>query len=306
MISSRQIKPLNIAHRGARAFAPENTLAAFALANRFGCDMIELDVRLSKDGAVIVYHDDHLKRCTDAVKKFPDRADYLVSGFTVQELKMLDAGSWFLEQLSMPEEKREGYLKCLSEKELDSFIGPEQRKHFANGDITIPTLAEALSLANELALSVNVELKSCGDNNSRLVYGSLEDIEKSNIGDRVLISSFDLDLIEMTRSLSEHIRTAALVDLPLRNPLTTLRRLKASAYNMNCYHGYQSEGYRSKAGRRYLKHIEKIRTAGFDVNVWTCNNVEEMKGLFAAGASGVISDFPNRFNEAWAEFAQAG
>ena len=60
---------LNIAHRGARAFAPENTLAAFRKAKRLGCQMFEIDVRMSKDGELIVHHDEQLTRCTDVISK---------------------------------------------------------------------------------------------------------------------------------------------------------------------------------------------------------------------------------------------
>ena len=50
------------AHRGASAYAPENTLAAFDLAQRLGADGIELDVQLTKDGEVVVIHDETIDR----------------------------------------------------------------------------------------------------------------------------------------------------------------------------------------------------------------------------------------------------
>lgn len=56
--------PPIIGHRGATAFAPENTLASFALAAELGCRMVEFDVRLSGDGVPVVFHDDTLERCT--------------------------------------------------------------------------------------------------------------------------------------------------------------------------------------------------------------------------------------------------
>ena len=55
-------KPLNIAHRGGAGLRPENTLAAFAHALDIGVDGFELDVQLAKDGTVVVFHDDALKR----------------------------------------------------------------------------------------------------------------------------------------------------------------------------------------------------------------------------------------------------
>src|SRR5438128_3008481 len=80
---------LNIAHRGARAFAPENTLEAIAAAASFGCHMVELDVHLSRDGEPIVVHDDDLVRCSNVREVFPGRGPWFVSDFTTQEIAKL-------------------------------------------------------------------------------------------------------------------------------------------------------------------------------------------------------------------------
>lgn len=75
------------AHRGASAFAPENTLASFRLAESLDADGIELDVHLSSDGVPVVIHDETLERTTDG------RGN--VARMTVDRLQQLDAGSWF-------------------------------------------------------------------------------------------------------------------------------------------------------------------------------------------------------------------
>ncbi|HBB18288.1 MAG TPA: glycerophosphodiester phosphodiesterase [Syntrophus sp. (in: bacteria)] len=75
------------AHRGFSGTAPENTLAAFRAAIDTGCDMIELDVHLSRDNQVVVIHDDTLERTTSGRGNVADQ--------TYAELKRLDAGSWF-------------------------------------------------------------------------------------------------------------------------------------------------------------------------------------------------------------------
>ena len=79
-----------IAHRGASAVAPENTLAAFETATAMGADGIELDCQLSKDGHLVVIHDPTLERTTGR--------SGLVKDFTLAELKQLDAGAWFDQQ----------------------------------------------------------------------------------------------------------------------------------------------------------------------------------------------------------------
>jgi glycerophosphoryl diester phosphodiesterase len=81
------IRTLNIAHRGASSLAPENTMAAFRKAVELGADGIELDVQMTKDGKLVVIHDEQLDRTTNG-KGF-------VKDFTLAEIKDLDAGSWF-------------------------------------------------------------------------------------------------------------------------------------------------------------------------------------------------------------------
>jgi glycerophosphoryl diester phosphodiesterase len=76
-----------MAHRGYSSKAPENTMPAFELALEAGSGGIELDVHLTKDGEVVVIHDDVLDRTTNG--KGP------VASFTMAELKQVDAGSWF-------------------------------------------------------------------------------------------------------------------------------------------------------------------------------------------------------------------
>lgn len=74
-------------HRGARGYAPENTMKSFLMAAEMGVDGVELDVHLSKDGELVVIHDDMVDRTTDGHGRVRD--------FTVGELKKLDAGSKF-------------------------------------------------------------------------------------------------------------------------------------------------------------------------------------------------------------------
>lgn len=85
----------DVAHRGASAYAPENTLAAFRAAKTRGADYFELDVQQTKDDVPIIMHDATLSRTTDAGKVFPHRSPWRVGDFTLAEVKRLDAGSWF-------------------------------------------------------------------------------------------------------------------------------------------------------------------------------------------------------------------
>ena len=77
---------IKIAHRGSSGSYPENTRLAFEKALEAGADMIEMDCQLSKDGHVVVFHDERLNR-TAKVKGY-------VKGKTLKQLKKLDVGAW--------------------------------------------------------------------------------------------------------------------------------------------------------------------------------------------------------------------
>jgi glycerophosphoryl diester phosphodiesterase len=99
--------PWLVAHRGASAYAPENTVPAFRLAAAQGATFVEFDLRLTKDRQLICLHDESLERTTNVEEVFPDRfrttrgADgaptrrWMLADFTLAELRTLDAGSWF-------------------------------------------------------------------------------------------------------------------------------------------------------------------------------------------------------------------
>ncbi len=81
-----------IAHRGASALAPENTLAAFRKASEIGATWVEFDVMLAVDGEVVVIHDETLSRTTNAKG--------CVADYPYSYLQTLDAGSWFAPEFS--------------------------------------------------------------------------------------------------------------------------------------------------------------------------------------------------------------
>lgn len=84
--------PFIIAHRGGAKLAPENTLAAIRQAVELGVDMIEIDVILSKDGEIIVIHDDKIDRTTNG--------EGVVKEMTLDQIRQYDAGSWFDESFA--------------------------------------------------------------------------------------------------------------------------------------------------------------------------------------------------------------
>jgi glycerophosphoryl diester phosphodiesterase len=99
-----QSRGLLVAHRGASAYAPEHTLAAYRLAIDQRADYVEQDLAVTRDGVLICLHDDTLERTTNVEEVFPERASvdaasgrqqWLAIDFTLEEIKRLDAGTWF-------------------------------------------------------------------------------------------------------------------------------------------------------------------------------------------------------------------
>jgi glycerophosphoryl diester phosphodiesterase len=84
-----------IAHRGASHHAPESTRPAYELAIELGADYLEVDLQRTKDGQLVVFHDDDLSAKSDIGAVYPDRANEPMSQFTFAELRVLDVGSWF-------------------------------------------------------------------------------------------------------------------------------------------------------------------------------------------------------------------
>lgn len=104
VVMAQSPKKVLVAHRGASAYAPEHTLAAYRLAIEQGADFVEQDLAVTRDGVLICLHDESLERTTDVEQQFPDRAtvaaesgrrQWLAADFTLAEIKRLDAGSWF-------------------------------------------------------------------------------------------------------------------------------------------------------------------------------------------------------------------
>jgi len=160
---------LTIAHRGASALAPENTPAAFRAALRAGVDLIEMDLRLSRDGEVVVFHDRLLDRTTDGTGPVGER--------TLAELKKLDAGSWFSPDFSGER------IPVLGE--VLKLAGP------AGGGLYL-----------ELKIDRGEE-KTRGD----LVARTGEILRNNPFPGRLLLASFDLPAVRMARGLLPAVRT---------------------------------------------------------------------------------------------------
>jgi len=171
---------LIIAHRGASAVAPENTLAAFARAMTDGADGIELDVRLSCDGVPMVIHDETLLR-TGLRRES-------VAEMNARRLGEVDVSSWF--NRAHPQHAREDYAReC------------------------VPTLYQVLSLFQDRDARLYVEMKTGADEGfADLTQAVAQLIKDYRLHSRVVVVSFDLAAIAHIKRIDSAIRTGALFE----------------------------------------------------------------------------------------------
>jgi glycerophosphoryl diester phosphodiesterase len=251
---------LNIAHRGASGHAPENTLPAFELAVKQGAHMFELDVHLSADGHVVVHHDDDVLRCSDARQRFPGRASYFISDFSLAELQTLDAGS----------------------------------QHAGAAATKLPTLDEVLALAKSAKRFVNIELKTIPRLYRALVPRVFESLDRLDMRGQVLISSFDHQALLEVRAHCERVATGVLCSGRLARVPEYLALLDADAYHPSCWSTCDSMGLHAVDSALDMTTIDALRRAGKHINVWTCNEPDQMNKLLVAGVTGIVTDYPDR------------
>jgi glycerophosphoryl diester phosphodiesterase len=162
---------LVVAHRGASGTAPENTLTAIRLALEAGAEMIEIDVQITTDDQIAVFHDPTLERTTNGHGE--------ISPFSYEELKKLDAGSWF----------------------ADRFRGER-----------IPLLDEVFQLIRGKAC-INVEIKppAAGEDWRKRINLITAATTAAAMTPFTLFSSFHHDTLRYLNSLQQGFHTAALL-----------------------------------------------------------------------------------------------
>jgi len=287
--------PILVAHRGARAYAPENTIAAFAKARGMGCEMIELDVHLSRDGQLVVHHDDDLLRCTDARERFPGRGDCFVSDFTLAEIKSLDAGAWFAAEIALPAERRQPFLRPLTPAERAAHIEEADLRACLEGRVKVPTLDEALAFAGAAGLSVNVEIKSIPRMYPGIASKVVGEVLAHGMAERVVVSSFDHQQLVEAKRLEPRLITGVLTSDRLARIGDYLTLLGADAYHPGCHGNYDSLGFSSVGGQLEIDEISGLLATGRYVVVWTCNETAQMRQLQSLRVSAIITDYPDRF-----------
>lgn len=288
-------RALNIAHRGARAFAPENTLEAIAKARRAGADMVELDVQLSSDGVPVVFHDAALTCRTDARVRFPERSPWRVSQFTAAEIGSLNAGSSFVDELRGSAGERSPHLREMTPEERQEFVQESDFVRYQAGDLRVPLLREALEYARTVGVFVNIEIKNLPWRYPNIARATVRVIREAGMAADVLVSSFDHAELREVRACDRDIATAVLTRDRLANPASYVRDFcGADALHPGCTSDSDSIGLDSLSGAIDIGMIRRLRDEGLLVNVWTENNAARMLALLDAGVTGIVTDYPNR------------
>ncbi len=156
-----------VAHRGYSAVAPENTLPALAAATPAGATHVEFDVRTTADGVPVVIHDRTVDRTTDGSGHVWD--------LTVDEVRALDAGSWF----------------------SPAYAG-----------VRVPSLAEVLELFPDADAALLLEIKPPADLEQVKVILTM--VAERGLLDRTVVQSFDPEVIRLVRDAAPDVRRGLL------------------------------------------------------------------------------------------------
>lgn len=245
---------VNVSHRGASAYAPEHTIAAYDMGEKMHGDYIELDLQMTKDGHLIAMHDVTLDRTTDGTGSVKD--------YTLNEIKQLDAGSWFNEKYPYASKAEYEGLK-------------------------VPTLEEVFKKFGKNN-SYYIETKSPD------VYPGMEKellrlVEKYKINkDKLLVQSFSPQSLKVMNELDPTIKLVQLISYKANAEITDaeIREIKQYAMGIGPNHTYLNEEY-----------VQKVVNSGLELHPYTVNDKERMKKLINWGVTGMFTNHPDLLHD---------
>lgn len=246
--------PRVVAHRGDSAHFPENTLEAFLSADKMGVDVIETDVHLSRDGFVVIWHDETLDRNTNGTGRIEDH--------TLEELKSYDAGFSFTSDggKTFP---------------------------FRGKGVQLCTLDEALKACP--AQRFNVDLKTKGE---PIVDAFIEVLNQNQAKKRVLGASFHFSNLRLLRKKEPKIQTSnSKMEVRLFLFLHWLRLLPKTLNKKRqiIFQVPPSQGRTVIITPSFIKAMHKRNAI---IQVWTINDRNEMVRLLNMGVDSVMTDKP--------------
>jgi glycerophosphoryl diester phosphodiesterase len=249
-----------IAHRGASAYAPENTIPAFRMARELGAFEVELDAQLSRDDIVVLYHDDELETKTGQPGSVRD--------YVAQELLEFEIGSWF-DRTHPDVELRFAGTRLNTLEQLFEVFGP--------------------------ALYYHVELKSADPG---LPRRTLETIDEAGLRDRVRITSFDLEQLKRSHALAPGlphtllIRDAKILRAELAAGQASLSTLQQRKIDIASQAGFDQVGIAAEDLDRDV--VAYARSRGLFVRAWRIRGDADMQRAIEMGAAGMTTNWPDR------------
>ncbi|PZT69758.1 glycerophosphodiester phosphodiesterase [Streptomyces sp. SW4] len=253
--------PTVVAHRGASAYAPENTLAAVDKAAELGIRWVENDVQRTKDGVLVVLHDDNLKRTTNVEEVFPDRAPWKVKDFTAAEIARLDAGSWF----------------------DDDYAGAR-----------VPTLKQYLDRVDRHHQKLLLEIKHPQlypgiERDTLKVLANEGWLDRRHVNGRLIVQSFGVDTVRTVHELKPAVKTGFLGTPPVNE----LPAYAEFADQINPSHGTVSLGYVAAVQAFTGPHGRPM-----EVFTWTVDDPDTARRVADAGVDGIITNKPDVIRDA--------
>lgn len=256
---------LNVAHRGASGYAPEHTIPAYDLALKMDADYIEQDLQLTKDGVLVVLHDETLDRTArPTAESAPGDCAGLVREKTLAQIKTCDVGSWFNE--AYPQYADPGYV-----------------------GLRIPTLEEVFQRYGERA-NYYIETKSpesapgMEEELLRLMdeYGLTKPAAKKW---QVLIQSFSPASLQKVHTLDP--------SLPLIQLFSSSETSQTIRARLDATASY-AVGIGPSKSDVDKPLIEAAHARCLDVHPYTVNETPEMASLVSVGVDGMFTNFPDR------------
>ena len=256
----------NIAHRGARSLAPENTMPAFVKAWQTGAQGVETDISVTSDGKLILFHDDTFIRTTNISEIFPKRKKDPIHTFTWEEVQTLDAGSWFLEDDPF------GTIKS-------GDVPLEEQQAMTN--TAVPQLEELLLFVKEKTLFINIEIKCLPDAIASFpivekILSLLDSVQLPS--DMFSISSFNHGYLKTVERLCPDVEVNAIIG---GYPFLTHNWGK-----------YEFEVYTANVKLIDSKQIKKALRRDCQVNLYIVNDSKDMVRFLNEGVGKIITDFP--------------
>ncbi len=245
---------LVIAHRGGAGMAPENTMYAFEQSVRLGVDVLELDVRSTSDGALVVIHDATVERITDGTGR--------VGEMTLSELKTLDAGYGWT---------------------------PDGGKTFPlrGKGITVPTLQEVFRAFPKMKFNIEPKQQT-----PSLVQPLCQMIRDHELADRVVIGSFQQAILDEFRSGCAGVATSA-SPTEVSKFLALYKAGLSQSYSP-AMQALQVPENAAGVKVVTKEFVEAAAKRNLKIHVWTVNETADMQRLLEMGVHGIMTDYPDR------------